>query len=150
MPHLDPDHPSAAGDLEGQIAALAGQVRRLGERLGGGALTGGRASRDPLLGAKDRLAAEMLATAESVAAEIRSSAEREAERIRAGALHEANARIASLQAMLASQRNTLAALTAEIGHLEHSATAMRATARMLDAELSAIAQALSVGAPREI
>lgn len=150
MHYVDPDSPAAGRDLEAQIAALAGQVRRLGERLGGGALTGARTSRASVLGTKERLAAEMLATAESVADEIRASAEREAQRIREGAISETNAHFTSLQSMIASQRDTLAALASEIGHLELSATAMRAQARALDAQLAAVAQALSAAAPHEI
>jgi hypothetical protein len=51
--------------------------------------------------------------------------------------------------MIGGHRNTLAALSAEIGHLEHSATMMRSLARGLDSELQAIDQALGGAAPRD-
>jgi uncharacterized coiled-coil protein SlyX len=148
------DDAAPVRDLETQIASLAAQVRRLGERLGGAPIPLPRLRpRQPQAGPPPTspvdLSAGMLATAESVAAEIRASAEREAQRIRDHALAEANERIAGLHAMIAGQRATLAALAAEIGHLEYSASTMRAQARALDGELQAIDQALRAGTPGE-
>jgi uncharacterized coiled-coil protein SlyX len=148
----------AARDLEAQIAALAAQVRRLGERLAAPSTALPRLriawnrvapapASEPPSRASEALMAGILETAESVAAEIRASAEREAQRIRDGALLEAAARIAGLRAMIAGQRDTLGALAAEIGRLEHSATTLRSHARALDAELQAIDQALRAAAP---
>jgi uncharacterized coiled-coil protein SlyX len=159
----DPAMPARAApgarDLEPQIATLAAQVKQLAERLvrtparsqppGAPNHSAAPPANSSPARVPDPLNAGMLATAESVAAEIRAGAEREAERIRADARSEANARIAGLHAMIARQRDTLAALAAEIGHLEHSATTMRSQARALDAELHAIDQAISAAAPRE-
>jgi chromosome segregation ATPase len=159
---LTSSDPAASGqrDLEAQIAALAAQVKRLGERLGGAPagvsrLRGARGrvpapqAEQPRPKTDETLSAGLLASAESVAAEIRASAEREAQRIRDGAKLDTSAQIAGLRAMIAGQRNTLAALSAEIGHLEHSATMMRSLARGLEAELQAIDQALGGAAHRD-
>ncbi len=159
-PHGEPPDSAGGGcerELEDQIAALAAQVRRLGERLAAGSslprLFGAWAHGNsepvdpPAQPAAGSFDAGILASAESVASEIRATAEREARRIRDGAQREASMRAADLRAMVARQRETLAALGAEIGHLEHSIATIRSQSRALEAELRAVGQAIGESLP---
>lgn len=147
----DPERP----DVESQIAALAAQVRGLGERL---------ASRDkdrandatratvargdpppehqPVLEATNVLTDRVLAAAESVGAEIRASAEQQAERIRAHGKERRDERIAELLAAIARNRATLAAVIGEAGEIERNLEIMRARMGALALEMVALEESL--------
>lgn len=136
--------PRSGRDLQEQIAMLAAQVRRLGERLGvatpadeqGSAAAGERQR-------IDTVSASILAAAESVAAEIRSSAEREAERVREDSARQADVRLAGLAAMIEQHRETLLALADESDRIERSSVVLRTQVRALDGELQAIRDAIA-------
>jgi hypothetical protein len=120
-------------DLREQVALLAAQVRRLGERVGGEP-----ARPEP---ADDRpLGSSILETAERFAAEIRASAEREAERLRSDATRDPDVRLNGLAAMIDRHRDTLALLAAE--H-ERSSAGLRAQIHALEGELAAIRATIS-------
>jgi hypothetical protein len=137
---------SRDADLEPRMAALAAQVRALGERLGQRPAAGERQRHDavsdwteagqagsPAPRAESR---EMIiAAAETAAAEIRASAQREARRIRGSAGRVAGERLEALREAIARQRETLAGLTAETKRIEHSAAILLAQVRALESEL---------------
>jgi chromosome segregation ATPase len=137
-----PGRASAPRDLQGQIAALAAQVRRLAERRQQAAVAA-RGAAEQSDATVEALGETILATAEAVAAEIRASAEREAQRLREGTAREADRRSAALRAILAQHRESLAALTAEADRIEHSAALLRAQTRALQAELMAIEESIA-------
>jgi len=134
----------ARPDLEAQVAALAAQVRRLGERLAPNEVPASPPAPDGTSSAKGLLNERVLAAAEAVAAEIRADAEREAERIRSGAQLQAARQIEQLRAMVAQQREAVATLVREAEQLEQSVAAIRAQADTLDAELLALDESIGM------
>jgi hypothetical protein len=85
----------------------------------------------------------ILAMAEAAADEIRASAEREAQRIREVVANDASERVAELLAIIASQCESVAGLTAEAERIEHSAVVLREQARALEADLQVMLSAVS-------
>jgi hypothetical protein len=144
--------------LERQIAALAAQLRSVGERLvtprpqsaeppgpasappppleaprpqptGASANGHGEASSALTTGES------ILAAAQGAADEIRAAAEREAERIRAAGTGNDDRRVARLLEIITRQSESLAVLTAEADRIERSAATLRAEVRALGSEL---------------
>lgn len=131
VPVLAPDSP----ELRRQVALLAGQVRELGARVS-------PAGEAPQRTSAAKTAERTIAAAERAAAEIRESAMREAQRIRAGGARSGDEE-AELLASARRQRETLAAIAAEIERLEHSAGILRTQLRSLEGELTNIVRVLS-------
>ena len=136
----DGHEPRGGRDLQEQIATLAAQVRRLGERLGVGARAGEPGATAPANARQgiEALGASIIEAAEGVAAEIRSSAEREADRVREGASRKADVRLAGLAAMIDQHRETILALADESERIERTSVVLRTKVRALEGELQAI------------
>ena len=136
-----------APELGRQIAALAEQVRRLGERAQAPDAHGVAVAPPTPAPSPAVDLAGMIATAERIAEEIRASARREAARVEADRLHEGKAASSGLLAMVKRQRQTLAVLAAETRRIEQSAEILRTQVGALDAELQRMYDALGA-APR--
>jgi hypothetical protein len=128
-----PDAPA----LEQQIAALAAQVRDLGQRLSSArsgapmaaapAAAGLATSQPPLQPVANTSAtnASILAIAQAAADEIRGHAEREASLIRDSAAKASSERAAALLEIIAQQCRSVTTLAAEVDRVEQSVTVLR-------------------------
>jgi len=147
----EPERP----DIESQIAALAAQVRGLGERLAGpnrepakDATQTHVATSDPpleqhsVLEAANVLTDRVLAAAESVGAEIRARAGQEAERIRGRGKGGSADDIAEPGAGVARNRARLATVVAQAGEIERNLEIMRARMGTLAEEMVALDESL--------
>jgi len=139
--NADSPLPLGSPQLAGQVAALAEQVRRLGER----SQAGPRGAQQPPAPAVP--AAELLASAERAAEKIRESARREAARIAAGTGPRPNQLAAELLVIVNRQRQTLAVLAAEAERLGQATDVLEAKIRALDGDLQAMYERLGA-APR--
>jgi cell division protein FtsB len=129
----------AGPDLQAQVAALAEQVRRLGDRGDAVTAAAAPARREPLASRTGEIAVDVIAIAERAAAEIRESARREAARIASRRSDDEP----SLPDVVSRQRHALAALAAEVERIEHSAEILREQVRLLDTELHRVHALLS-------
>jgi hypothetical protein len=154
--HTGPTPPAlSAEQLRAQVAALAEQVRALGNGYApayngppslAGEPTGAAEHEAPgppsgeesLTERSSRLLAGVIAMADLAAAEIRASAEREAADIR----ERASAAIREADEALERYRQALEGLAGETEHVERAITGLREQAHALDEERRAIEAAL--------
>lgn len=139
----------SAAALRRQMAALAEQVRQLGNRVDCASdqppaqQTAIAAPRPQGAGAiaSDPLLAEVIGTAERAADSIRAAARREAERIRSAPAPALGAQL-EIHAALERQGEALVTIAAQADRIEQELAALREQAALLDSERLRVWRAL--------